>query len=70
MKKQVALVLAYLSGYSLLWSVPVVYAEYTSLISGDDFTAIKTDVTTVAVGIVSILVVVVGLVMLVRSLRG
>lgn len=70
MKRNVLTILAYLSGYGLLWAVPKVYAEYTPLISAADFVGVKTDVTTVAVGIVGILIVVVGLAMLVRALRG
>lgn len=70
MKKQLAIILAYLGGYSVLWAVPKAYAEYTPLISAADFTGVKADVTTCAVGIVGILVVVVGLAMLVRALRG
>ena len=64
-------IFAYFVVYGFLWAIPAeVYAEYTPLVTSSDFVGIKTDVTTVAVGVVGIMIVVVGLAMLVRALRG
>lgn len=68
--KNTIIISSYFALYGLLWAVPKACAEYTSLVSADDFVGIRADVMATAVGIISILLVVVGLVMLVRALRG
>lgn len=44
------------------------FAEYTPLIASTDFDGIRTDVLTTAGGVVSIMLVVVGLAILIRTL--
>lgn len=48
--------------------MPLSLNAYTPLISSTDFDPVRTDVTTAAVGIISILLVVIGLGVLVRVL--
>lgn len=46
-----------------------VYADWTPLIASSDFAGIKTDVLTTAAGVVTILLIIVGLGILIRALN-
>ena len=59
----VSLILLGITGHALATT------EYTSLISSDMFDGVRTDVNTAAAGIITILIIVVGLGLLVKVFR-
>lgn len=53
---------------ALLLSVKMSHAEWSPLIEAADFAGIRTDILTVAGGVVSVLLIVAGLAMLIRAM--
>lgn len=66
MKKYLFLLLLLVCFVALAVPVPA-FAEYTSLISSADFTAIASDVSTAVAGIISIALIILGASLLMRS---
>lgn len=60
--------LAMVAGGGVICSASVALADWTPLITADDFDGIQTDVMTVAGGIISVTLIIIGVAYLVRAM--